>query len=429
VLFKGSHSTDLHHLLAALEKIGKRISPDPVAVRTRVGNPVPSRTASGGPSFTVTEIPPMRGKEGSRLASVVFLGDLSMGDYYLSRRRLRDVYQRLEKDPWSFVELLAPLVEDKSLLLANLETVLAERPADPFAGRKGYQGWDQPERTLSILRRLGVDAVSLANNHTMDYGAAPLLATISHLKASGIIAFGAGANETEAARPLSFAAPVGNLHIFAGFEFRASYARRWNFYASGDAPGVNPLSNGETPVVSDAIAHTRAKDPGSVIVVYPHWSGSTNYQWANDEMVKLNRGFHSAGADLVIGHGAHRMQEIISNPEGTTVFSLGNFVFNSPGRYRKLGEPPFSLVARLDLEWRGGGVTGGLRLYPIVSDNQETGFRPKPVQEFEAVEVYNTLARRCGGGFRDGFALEQDERGWYVTQTATLTPRFAGQAR
>jgi UDP-N-acetylmuramoyl-tripeptide--D-alanyl-D-alanine ligase len=363
----------------------------------------------------------------SRLTSLVLLGDTTMGDWYLHRPDVpeaTDVFHRLENDPWSFAESLAPLVDDKFLLVANLETVLAVRPADPFGGTKKYQGWDLPDRTIAILQRLGVDAVSLANNHTMDFGAAPLLATIAHLEAAGIIAIGAGAHEAEAARPLSVAAPFGNLHIFAGYELRRRYARRWNFYASSEAPGVNPLTNGASISVSDAVARTRAADPRSVIIVYPHWSGPKNYQWATEEMIGLNKEFLAAGADLVIGHGAHRMQEIMSGPQGTTVFSLGNFVFNSPGRYGDFDAPPFSLVARLDVERKGSGLTAALRLYPIVSDNLTTHFRPRPVQAVEAVEVYDVLLRRSGGGVRDDFALERDERGWCLTATRPISPRF-----
>lgn len=377
------------------------------------------------PRAAVTEVCPVRGKERAWLASLVFLGDTSMGDTYLARNSLGDAFHRLKNDPWSFIELLAPLVEDNSLLIANLETVLAESPPDPFSGKKGFQGWDHPQRTVSILQRMGVDAVSLANNHTMDYGASPLLATIAHLKAAGIHVLGAGSHGAEAAEPLSLAAPFGNLHVFAGFEFRASYESEWDFYASNDAPGVNPLWNGVMPDVSAAVAHTRSADPSSAIIVYPHWGGNTNNKWSNDEMIDLNKKFLSAGADLVIGHGAHRMQEIIAGPDGTSVFSLGNFVFNSPSRYGKLDQPPFSLVARLDLAQQGSGITGGFRLYPIVSDNLETGFRPRPVREPEAVEVYNLLAGRSDEGFPENFALEQDGRGWYLTRTTPLSPRLA----
>lgn len=428
VLFKGSNGTELHKVVAHFKRATKRRSdaPKDLARSEDTGFVQPA----GRRRLEVRARHPKSSQSGSRRTSLVFVGDLSMGDCYLKRPHLSVARHRLEENPWSFVELLAPLVQDKSLLVANLETVLAERPADPFRGMKKYQGWDDPVRTLAVMQRLGVDAVSLANNHTMDFGVAPLRRTIAHLESTNIVPFGAGENEVQAARPLSVSAPFGNVHIFAGYEFRTGYARKWNFYASGDAAGVNPLTGRATGSLIADIARTRTDDPASVIVVYPHWSGARNYQWATDEMIGLNSEFLDAGADFVIGHGAHRMQEIVSGREGTTVFSLGNFVFNSPGRYAKFGSPTFSLVARLEIE-DGDPVTGigaDLHIYPIMSDNRETGFRPRPVRKSEAVQVYNILAGQSGARFREDFDLEHGDRGWYIGRTIPLS-MAGGQRR
>lgn len=422
VLFKGSHGTDLHKVVAKLKKEGQSPT-EPAPARPRASRADAAQRADRRSPLSVRQIRPLPG-EASSLVSLVFVGDMSLGDHYLSDPRLTNQLRRLEADPWSFAELVAPLVQDKSLLVANLETVLSERPPDPFGGRKGYQGWDQPQRTISVLQLLGVDVVSLANNHAMDYGAKPLLETIAQLGGAGISVLGAGPNSATAAEPLTLPAPFGNLHVFAGFEFRSSYARKWAFYASEERAGVNPLSDGRASSLMQAVAKIRAEDPNSVIVVFPHWSGPSNYQWATDGMVNFNRELWSAGADLVIGHGAHRMQEVVSGSDGTTVFSLGNFIFNSLGRYRKFNAPPFSLVARVDIEQRGEGLTGSLRLYPLVSDNRATGFRPRPILESEAAGVYDIMECHSGGTFRDDFVLGHDGRGWHLTCTTDISSRL-----
>jgi len=431
VLFKGSHATDLQKVVAETRRAGKAPAApgdrhraqatDPLAKTSTLvvePRPLPRADANGGPDTV----------------SFVFVGDTSLGDAYLLPPGRSAELRRLNEDPWSFVERLAPLVGNKSVLVANLETVLADRPDDPFDGRKGYQGWDRPDRTLAILKRLGVDAVCLANNHTLDFGPSSLMSTIDRLTAAGIGVFGAGADAARAAQPLSYAAPFGNVHILAGFEFRAGYDRKYRFYASAERPGVNPLSRGAGLPVADAIAQLRASDPGSLIIVYPHWSGSINYGWINQEMNALNDDFLARGADLVIGHGAHRLQEMQATAKGTTVFSLGNFVFNSPGRYRKYGAPPFSLVARLDVARRAGGCAARLRLYPIVSDNRETAFRPRPVDEAEAIAVAAALRERepSPGDFDKGFSLAHDDYGWFLAPRRALSarvPRLAGGGR
>lgn len=352
--------------------------------------------------------------------SIVLAGDLSLGDAYLDDR-WSEARRRLETEPLAFFEALEPLISDKSLFIANLETVFAVAPEDRFGGKKKFLGWDQPDRTLGVLKRLGVDAVSLANNHAMDFGPELLTAMIASLRGAGIGVFGAGANEAEAALPFSTALPRGNVHVFAGFEYRKKYDREFGFYATPTNAGVNLLSHPSKPGIADAIKSVRASDPQGPIIAFPHWGGAKNYGWVTPEMEQMSTDLLASGADLVIGHGAHRMQEVLITPSGTTVFSLGNFVFNSPGRYRSLGAPPYSLVARLDLA-RESGLAGCLRLYPILSDNRVTGFRPRPVDSSEAREVHALLRNRAASAsdFDAAFALARDERGWHLASEGCL---------
>lgn len=351
---------------------------------------------------------------------IVLAGDLSLGDRYLNDR-WSAARQRLETEPLSFFEQLEPLISDKSLFIANLETVLAVDPKDPFGGAKKFLGWDRPVRTIGVLKRIGVDAVSLANNHTMDFGPEPFTGTISKLKQADIAVFGAGADEAEAARPYSASLATGRVHVFGGFEYRKKYDRDYSFYATPAAPGVNPLSH-----QTRAIGRLRQMEPRSLIIAFPHWGGAKNYGWITAEMEEMNADFLGSGADLVIGHGAHRMQEVLFTPSGTTVFSIGNFVFNSPGRYRSHEAPPYSFVARLELMLDDGGASGCLRLYPILSDNRITDFRPRPVTASEAKEVQALLRSRADsdGEFDAAIALDKDERGWHLASLQALSPRL-----
>lgn len=433
VLFKGSHVTDLHKVVSEVRKVGGA-PPAPDEHRPRApAFPRESLRRIRSPRTKEPRLLPLPipdSEDSAGMASFVFVGDTSLGDAYLLHPDRSMELQRLNEDPWSFVEGLAPLVGHKSVLVANLETVLADAPKDPFGGNKAYQGWDRPDRTLAILKRLGVNAVSLANNHAQDFGPSLLMSTVDALTAAGIIPFGAGADAADAARPLSYATPFGNVHILAGFEFRPTYDRKYRFYASAGRPGVNPLSGKAGSPITDAIARLRAGDPGSLIIVYPHWGGAINYGWASEEMARLSEDFLALGADLVIGHGAHRLQEMRGAASGTTMFSLGNFIFNSPGRYRKYGAPPFSLVARLDVTGGQAGCAALLKLYPIVSDNRATGYRPRPVDQAEAIEVAAALRERetAPGRFDREFALSHDGRGWFFAPRSALSPRWPRHA-
>jgi L-alanine-DL-glutamate epimerase-like enolase superfamily enzyme len=321
--------------------------------------------------------------------TLVFAGDTSLGDVYI-RRAGGQLLDRLDRDPMSFFEGLRPVVSDQDALVLNLETVLADSPRSPFEGRKSYLGWDSPVRTIDCLRKLGVDAVSLANNHTMDYGSTCLLSTRSLLHEAGIAAFGAGESRTAAATPLTldldFDGIERRVHIIGTMQLQAKLRDEFGFYAGDDRPGVNAMS---VPGISVLIHDLRRTDPTSFIVVFPHWG--RNYQWASKSMQRAADAFAEAGANLVIGHGAHMLQQCSFSDRHAVAYSLGNFLFNWGGRFQKVGAPPFGLVAHVELKPAGDAWDVGLRLYPILINNRLTNHQPAPVDSSAFELVWSTL--------------------------------------
>jgi hypothetical protein len=105
--------------------------------------------------------------------------------------------------------------------------------------------------------------------------------------------------------------------------------------------------------------------------------------------------------------------EIEALQRGLTVFSLGNFVFNSPGRYEKFDAPPYSFVARLMI---GGAKQVSLRLYPFMCDNRRTGYRSRPVEKAELAEIFSILREKSRDPprFDAAFSLGDDPRGPHV---------------
>ena len=353
---------------------------------------------------------------GSR--TLVFAGDTSLGDVYV-RRQGGSLAERLEHRPMSFFEGLRPLVAEHDAFILNLETVLADAPESPFEGRKPFLGWDSPARTISCLQQLGVDAVSLANNHTMDFGEEHLLATRTRLEEAGISTFGAGTSRDEAARPLTLSFEFGDVtrrvHIIGAMQVQAKLRDEYGFYAGRKKAGVNGLSLERT---SAAIAQLRAMDPSSLIIVFPHWG--RNYQWAGDRLQKAATALTQAGADLILGHGAHMIQQCTFANTSAVVYSLGNFQFNWGGRFGTLGAPPYGMVARVavapvDERWHVD-----LRLYPFLSDNRRTDHDPTPVagEHFDA--VWTMLSKQdIDGSFNRCARAERDSLGNHIRYTFT----------
>jgi UDP-N-acetylmuramoyl-tripeptide--D-alanyl-D-alanine ligase len=350
---------------------------------------------------------------------LVFGGDTSLGDAYLGRTGSSETLERLTLRPLSFFEKLEPLIADKDRFLVHLETVLSDQPGAPAHKSKRCCGSDAPERTIGVSKAIGVDTVSLANNHAMDFGADRLCATVALLRKAGIDVQGARECLAQAAKPWRMHSPSGNIYILAGFELRKKYKKLYRFYAEEGRPGVNRFELQQHNRLATAIGLIRNRDPDSLIIAFVHWGDSANYGPPNGAMRNTNKGFLEAGADLVLGHGSRSLQQCLASPVGTTVFSLANFVFNSPGRYGKLSASPFSVVGRLELGRSGGARTATLEHYPILLDNRQTGYRPRPVTETDARNVFRIPSA-------DG---RQDFGRAYVARAAALGSRLARRTK
>ncbi|WP_440897980.1 CapA family protein [Amphibacillus sp. Q70] len=336
--------------------------------------------------------------------TLTFAGDTSLGDWYLKKPGKEHLLDRLKKEPFSYFTGVKPLVENSDYLILNLETVLEDDPK-PILKGKGYPNYDNPKRTLKALKDLGATAVNLANNHTMDFGDRILLKTLKRLKKGEIQTLGAGKNKKDAATPLKIVLEgkkgKKNIYIFTGMQAGKQY-RKYGFFAEDKKTGIYSLPR---KGLSKQISNLREKDPESIIIVYPHWQGH-DYKKVSDSLrIKERcRAFIDAGANYIFGHGTHMMDEVEHYNGGTIAYSIGNFVFNSPGRYKKLQAPPYSLVVNMDIqENKDGTWTINNKFYPIMTDNQLTDFN---VQKIDINEVKNFA-----------YEVEKDQRGLFIKDT------------
>lgn len=309
--------------------------------------------------------------------TITFCGDTSLGYYYLdkSKSKYAEAYERLQKDPMSFFAGVRSVLEGSDEIIVNLETVLSHAPGQPIDGKE-YPGCDDPDVTLRVLKELGVTAVTLANNHTMDFGPDKLLAMIELLQEHGIAVIGAGRNLEEARKPYHIAArtPGGirNVYVFNGMRSSRRYTE-YGFFASKDRPGI---ASTNLKAMSREIEKIKAIDPQSVVVVCPHWQG-IDYQDTGEKHQEWCRAIIAAGADHVIAHGSHKADRVEAYQGGEILYSIGNFVFNSPGRYRSRGADPYGLVPRLMLD--GETANGEIDVTKIMTDNKASNFRVEPV--------------------------------------------------
>ena len=235
---------------------------------------------------------------------------------------------------------------------------------------------------------------------------------IEKLEKHGIAVIGAGRNLEEARKPYRIQAQtrdgVKNIYIFNGMRSTRRYAE-YGFFAKKDKPGIASTNLKE---MSREIQKVKDEDPNSIVVVCPHWQG-IDYQDTSEKHQEWCRNIINAGADHVVAHGSHKAGDIEEYSEGTIFYSIGNFVFNSPGRYRSKGAEPFSLIPKLTFGDDQGGEKGRFSVSRIITDNKVTSFRVAVVEdeasgEPESVAESDAIADEVTQGSSDmDFSLRE----------------------
>ncbi|QSB04810.1 CapA family protein [Natronoglycomyces albus] len=350
---------------------------------------------------------------------LLIVGDTSFGENYQESRELKGRTNILKDRGYEYcLEAVAPLMDKVDLVVANLETPLTTREKSPLEGMRPWLHKSDPTQTIKHLSAHKVGAVKLANNHSADYGEEGLLDTLNALAANGIPAVGAGRTLKEAQEPLQVQArlkpPAGEgepekfrMRLFNAYQGGRQFTETVFEHADTDRPGSAPLKAGS---LARRIHNLKDSHPHEFVVVCPHWR--RDYQWRSEKQATAAAQLMNAGADLIIGHGSHMMQEIEKIHGSWVIHGIGNFVFNSPGRYRKLEVPPYGLAARLTFSY-GSAL---LRLYPIMLDNRRSNYQTRPVHPGEFKDVVKQLTQRCNepDSFAADFGHAEDEIGWHL---------------
>jgi poly-gamma-glutamate synthesis protein (capsule biosynthesis protein) len=195
---------------------------------------------------------------------------------------------------------LAELTRGADLFVLNLECCISERGA-PVPKIFNFRA---PPSAVQTLVHLGVDCVTLANNHVLDYGEDALLDTFEHLRAAGIRWAGAGLNEEEAWARVT----VQGLPIVACCDHEPDFA------AGPERPGI-----AYADLRRGVPNRLRERAPGALVC--PHW-GPNMTSSPVPHVRAAARELREGGATLVAGTSAHVFQGV----EGNLLYDLGDFL-------------------------------------------------------------------------------------------------------
>lgn len=225
-----------------------------------------------------------------------------------------------------FADEVIDVTREADLFVLNLECAISSRGApwpDPF---KPFF-FRAPPVAADVLRRLGVDCVTLANNHALDFGPEALVDTLGHLDAVGIRWVGAGVDEDAARAPVVVERAGVRVGIVGVTDHPHDYA------AGTDRPGVAfaDLWKGAPGWLLDTVGGLDT----DIVVVSPHW-GPNMVAEPVGHVRKAAAAFRAAGATLVAGHSAH----VFHGVEDQVLYDLGDFVDDyatDPGLRNELG--------------------------------------------------------------------------------------------
>ena len=212
---------------------------------------------------------------------------------------------------------LVEMMQDADFMCLNNEFTYSTRGA-PLPG-KAYTFRALPER-VEVLHQLGVDAVTLANNHVYDYGPDALMDTFAVLEEAKIPYFGAGRTLEDAMEPLYL--EIDGKVVALAAASRAE-KNKMTLQATETEPGI--LRCYDTELFLQVIRE--AKEHADFCIAFVHWG--TEYSFELEQVQRdTGKAYLDAGADVVIGAHSHCLQGMEYYNGKPIIYSLGNYWFN-----------------------------------------------------------------------------------------------------
>lgn len=246
-------------------------------------------------------------------STISFVGDVSLADnWYIAPKYDEGGISRILSDD------VLNLMNNSDVMIVNSEFTVSNRGSQ--IPNKTYTFRAKPER-LSIYDEMGVDLVTLANNHVYDYGADAFNDMLDAFNEYNIPHIGAGHNIEEARKPYYF--------IVNGYKIAFVNANRSEKFiltpgATEDSEGVFRCYN-----PTDMINLIKELRPNCDYVVAIIHYGKENSHELENEQISSSKAYIDAGADMVVGHHAHTLQGIEFYNHKPIIYNLGNFLFNN----------------------------------------------------------------------------------------------------
>ncbi len=293
--------------------------------------------------------------------TVTFVGDVILG------RTVHTIMTRLNDYSAPF-RLVADELKKSDLTIANLECSLSDNitpPTDPFTF--SFMTFTAGADGLALS---GVDAVTQANNHSMNFGAQGMRDTLAALDQRKIRHFGIGENLTEARQPVIFETNGRRIAIL-GYDG-----------ITGTTYGATDSTAGTAPLDVDLMAEdiAAARQAADIVIPFVHWG--IEYQLVPSEAQRsIAKNAIDVGADMVIGSHCHWVQGMEIYNGKPIIYSLANFVFDQDWSL----ETKQGLI--MHLVFRPNGLAA-IRFVPVLI---EDFYRPRIVDGSQMTQILDRI--------------------------------------
>jgi len=321
--------------------------------------------------------------------TLLVAGDVTLGGHYQEYvdEWIRKGHSSEEAIGRGF-EKVRRVTRDADLFVVNLECPFTER------GEMVYKNFNFRARPalMDALTTGGVDVVSLANNHVMDYGSEGLEDTLSTLDGGKVRHFGAGLSLSDARQP-AIVEIKGVRIAFVGYLFLGEqHFEPYEIFATDDQPGAAGHFGDVAALQSMMEDDIRAaKEQADHVIPFFHW-GREGHAIPEAYQVALAHAAIDAGASAVLGSHPHVLQGVEVYNGAPIAYSLGNFVFG--GNWN----PPDKRTALLKLQLNKTQVTSTM-IIPAYTDR----FPSAPFQPYIAQGPRAALLRANIAGLSSGF--------------------------
>ena len=326
---------------------------DPTAGPSTSTGPSPqTNAATGDPAAAPpAQNPPAsgRGSVDGEAVTLAFAGDMNYDG---------SLATRLATSPATILDPITSLLSGADLTMANLETAITTRGTK--AGKEFT--FRAPPAAFDALAAAGIDVVTMANNHGLDYGPVGLSDSLAAISTSGFPVVGIGENADAAYRPHVFDIKGRKLAVIGATQVLDSNLKAaWT--ATATQGGM--ASAYDVDRLTRAVREARAD--ADTVIVYLHW-GTEKNECPNASQLALAPQLVDAGADVVVGGHAHRV--LGGGYHGTAYvdYGLGNFQFAAhSGRGAESGVLTLTVDGRrvTDPVWHPAQINGAAVPVPL----------------------------------------------------------------